>query len=243
MKEKLAITAICCLLLFSCKKENYEFTSAYLTDYAPNEVGHWVIYDVDSIRYNFIIPSTQQIDTIRFQVKEEITDTFYDNLGRIVQRITVSRRNTPSDAWNIDRIWYSYRSGTAYEKVENDLRFLKLVFPPVKDYTWKGNQYIPATDTSEDSYKNYANWIYKYAEVNVPLQLNNNSFDSTVTIAEVDEENLIDKKKSVEKYALHVGLVYKEWQLLNKQDVNAPWDNPYQANGFRIFMKVNSYKH
>ncbi|MFN8275978.1 MAG: hypothetical protein U0T84_00710 [Chitinophagales bacterium] len=230
------------LLLAACKKTNYEFASDYLLDYAPNNVGHYVVYDVDSIRYKFILPSTQLVDTIRYQLKEELTDTFYDNLGRMVQRLEVSRRSTSVDAWSLDRVWYSYRSGTVYEKVENDWRFIKLVFPPLNGVTWSGNSYLPANDTTEDAFKVFANWKYEYADVNTPGVINGLQFDSTLTVNEVNEENLIDKKKSVARYARQVGLIYKEWQLINKQDVTSTWDNPQQANGFRIFMRVNSYQ-
>ena len=240
MKKTFAVIVLL-LAMICCKKETDEFTIDYQVAYVPTATGHWVVYDVDSIRYNFIDPSTQQVDTIRYQQRETITDTFYDNLGRIAQRLELARRPNSSAAWVLDRVWYSVKTGTTYEKVENDLRFLKLVFPPYKDITWKGNQYIPASDTGNQAYKIYAGWNYKITEVNVPATFNGLLFDSTLTVTQVDEENLIDKKRSVEQFAKGVGLIYKEWILLNKQDVISPWSNPYKANGAKVFMRINSH--
>ncbi len=238
------VTLLAALLALAGCKQDMDNTilSDYLYDYAPVNKGHYVIYDVDSIVYNFVQPSIQNVDTIRYQVKELIADTFYDNLSRVSYRLELYRRPNSSVAFSdIDRVWYSYISKNTYERVEDDLRFIKLVFPPITGQTWSGNQYLPATDTTKDVYQAYAGWTYTYTSVNVPTTVNGQSFDSTLVVTGVNNENLVDKKLSRETYARHVGLIYKEWEKINKQDVTSSWDAPYKANGFRIRMRINSY--
>ena len=231
------------VVLASCNQDSADVKlSDYLYDYAPVNTGHYVIYDVDSISYNYVSPF-QNIDTVHYQIKELVQDTFYDNLGKMSYRLEIYKRADSNTVFAaIDpHAWYSYLSKNTYEKVEYDLRFIKLVFPPIAGTTWKGNQYLPASDTTSDIYQIYAGWDYSYTAINVPATMNGLHFDSTLVATGIDKSNLIDKKLSRETYARHVGLIYKEWEILNKQDVSSSWDAPNQVNGFRVRMKVNSY--
>lgn len=225
----------------SCKVDKYPDTLDYAYDYQPMEVGKYWIYDVDSIVYNFIVPSTQQIDTFHYQLLESITDTFYDNQNRLNYRLELSTRidtgnNTP---WTFWKVWYCYKSARTFERQEDDLRFMKLVFPIQSDIAWNGNIFIPVNDT--DDLKLYSGWNYKYSNFAKPSLINGQDFNETVEVDHVDEENLIDKRKSYELYAKGVGQIFRHLEKINKQDVNAPWDNPYRANGFRYIKRINSY--
>ncbi|MBS1618340.1 MAG: hypothetical protein JST76_07470 [Bacteroidetes bacterium] len=230
------------LALAGCKQDTDKMTlSPMLYDYAPQHVGHYLIYDVDSITYSYSDP-VQTVDTVHYQIQELISDSFYDNLGNVAYRIEVSKRyDTISSLSVVDRAWYSFRTRNTYEKVEDDLHFIKLVFPPVNGITWNGNSYLPASDTTSDIYQTYAGWTYTYSEVNSPKAINGLGFDSALVVTEVNEENLINKKLSRETYALHVGLMYKEWEVINKQDVSASWNTPNKATGFRIRWRLHAY--
>ena len=244
IKRVLLILMSASLLIMAGCKQDMDSTklSPYLYDYAPVNTGHYVVYDVDSIVFRFVNPDSQYVDTIHYQIKELVQDTFYDNLGKLSYRLEISKRYDTTQSLNVvDRAWYSYISRNTYEKNEDDLRFIKLVFPPIVGQTWKGNSYLPASDTTSDTYQIYANWTYAYTAVNQPLSINGQHFDSTLVVTEVDNENLIDRKLSRATYARHVGLIYKEWEILNKQDVASTWDNPYKANGFRIRQMIHSY--
>jgi hypothetical protein len=244
-KHFIALCAIAIALSITGCRDEKDTTqpAAALYDYAPSTKGHYVIYDVDSIVYKFLQPSTQLVDTHRYQVKELIQDTFYDNLGRLNARLELSRRLDSTQPFeDIWKVWNSYRSNLTYEKNEDDLRFTKLTFPPIAGSHWAGNQYLPASDTGATVYQVYAGWDYTYTTVNTPTTINGSRYDSTVSVSHVDKQNLIDRKLSREVYALHVGLVSKDFDVINKQDVTASWDAPYQANGFRIRMRIHSWK-
>jgi hypothetical protein len=159
----------------------------------------------------------------------------------VAYRIEVSYRPDSSAAWQLSKVWYANKYKNTYERVEDDLRFVKMTFPPVVGSHWAGNHYLPTSDTTSDIYKRYHGWDYKYTDVNAPKVIGRLNFDSTLTITEVDKQNAIDNTHSLASYALHVGLVYREWDLINKQDVASSWDNPNKANGFRIRMRVQSY--
>ncbi|MBK8657434.1 MAG: hypothetical protein IPN22_00765 [Bacteroidetes bacterium] len=63
------------------------------------------------------------------------------------------------------------------------------------------------------------------------------NFDSTLTVLQVDDEDLIEKTLRREVYAKNIGMVYQEWEYLTKQKVQLNWQNGPE-NGFRIRMKA-----
>ncbi len=222
------------LFIASCKDRSDTLEIDYMYDYAPVDSGHYVIYDVDSITYNFISPIYYR-DTARYQLKEEIGDTFYDNNNELNYELNLYRRANASSSWVFDRKWSVKRTVTTFQKNEGDLRFIKLVFFPQKNLSWGGNNYIPTTAP----YRVFLNWDYHYTEVNIPYSVNGLNFDSTLIVSEVDNENLIEKTLRKEVYAKGVGMIYQEWESLTK-NVGGNWnDDPRQ--GFRIRIKVKEY--
>jgi hypothetical protein len=238
----ISIVLVLSLFISSCKNSKYDDVLANKQyDYQPLAIGNYTIFDVDSTHYNFINPSTQQTDSFHFQQMEKITDTMYDNEGRLNYRFELFRRADPTATWRIWKVWYGLTTATTFERQEDDLRFAKLIFPPTVDVHWIGNKYVPATDSNV--FKLYLNWDYHYTVIGSPTTIGTNSFTECVFVSQVDEENLIDKKLGKEIYAKNVGLVYKEFLVINKQDVTSSWSNPYKANGDHVIMKVNSYGH
>jgi len=232
------ILGSCTAFLSSCKKDKYTDTLNYMYEYQPLAIGQYTIYDVDSVNYNYIDP-IQYTDTNHYQQMEKITDTMYDNENRINYRFELYRRTDSTSAWSIWKVWYGLTTKTNYERQEDDLRFAKLVFPPVVDKHWNGNLYIPSNDSN--IFKVYNKWDYHYTAVGGSATVNGKTFSETVSVSQVDEENLIDKRLSKEIYAKKVGLIYKEFAVINKQDIGSPWAYPFEAVGFRIVMQVNSY--
>ena len=89
--QKLVGLLLISVILFSCSKDGEPIQLKSASDYYPLKLGAWHVYDVDSISYNdFTTPVT--IDSISYQVKEELTDTFYDLEGSLSYEITRSKR-------------------------------------------------------------------------------------------------------------------------------------------------------
>lgn len=235
VKHKLSfclVSCVLCLTVFSCKDKKDNYTIDYLTEYAPLDSGHYVIYDVDSITYHYANPVYTR-DTARYQLKEEIGDTTYDNLNQLCYQLDLYRRADSNATWSFDRRWLVKRTPTAFEKTELDLKFVKLVFPPRYADSWNGNSYLPTTAP----YQLFQNWDYHYTEVNYPRIYGNFSFDSTLTVSEVNDSNLLEKVLRKEVYALHTGMIYQEWEHLEKGNVLRDWQTGPES-GFRIRMKI-----
>jgi len=222
------------LLVFvqSCSNKKDDFNLDYNYNYYPLTTGHYVTYNVDSISYRFNNPNYLR-DTVRFQLKEVVADTFYDNENELNYRLELFRRPDATAGWSIWKVWNVKQTTTTLQKNEDDIRFIKLVFPQTNGETWNGNIYVPNT-TIYDIFKN---WTYRYSNLHQPLSLNGFNFDSTLVVNQVDDENVIEKKLRKEIYAKNVGMIYQEWEGMKKQRVDKDWQEGPET-GFRIRMTI-----
>lgn len=184
----------------SCKKDaEVETDIGY--GYFPTEIGHWVIYEIDSTVYDDFEGDT---DIYRYQVKELLESEFIDNEGRIAVRVERYRRNfdsiLPYDSipWYLSRVWSFTRTNERAEKLEENVRYMRLIFPANDGKTWDGN----ALNT-------IGQWNYKYTEADQPFSIGAFAFDSTCLVEQKREINLINHRVYYERYAKNVGLVEK----------------------------------
>lgn len=214
------------------KKDTLDINYHY--SYYPLSLGHYVTYNVDSIQYSFTEnPDTYKRDTIRYQLKELVADTFYDNENELNYRLELYRRPDTLSSFSLWKVWYVKADLLNIQKIEDDIRFIKLTFPPKEGYEWNGNLYVPTTDP----YRVFRDWNYIYSDVHNSYSLGNLNFDSTLTVTQIDDEDLIEKTLRKEIFAKNVGLIYQEWEYLTKQKVQLNWQNGPE-NGFRIRMRA-----
>jgi hypothetical protein len=202
----LKVTPIIVIILFlsflSCKKEK-ELPLDMGFKYFPVNIGHRVIYDVDSISYNDF---TGHVDSFKFQIMEKVESVFSDNEGRETQRLERYKRLNDTSAWFIKDIWIENLTETTAEKVEENVRIVKLIFPPQENAKWDGNLYN--TNGVQD---------YLFKDVHSSYSMNNKMYDSTVSVIQKQEYTLISEKFEKEIYAAHIGLIYKKFVNLTKE--------------------------
>ena len=224
------------LFVVSCKKEknNSAFTLDYGYDYFPFEVGRYVIYDVDSVVFNSF---TDTIDTYKFQIKEYCESSFLDNEGRTSIRLERYKKNysntVPYDSmpWTLVDVWQTNRTVTTAEKVEENIRYVKMTFPAKMGNSWNGN----AQNTQEET-------NYSYADVDVSRTVGSSSFDSTLFVDQLKKENALEKKYYVETYAKHIGMIYKQVIDVRAKTINSkPIMERLDSGLVNYQMTINSY--
>lgn len=185
------------LLITGCKKDVATTTSNmnFGYTYFPNQVGLTRIYQVDSIFWDDF---NNTHDTVSYKLKEVIDSNYLDNQQRITQRISRYKLDSLGN-WIIYKVWASNRTITTAERVEDNNRYIKLVFPPKLTSKWNGNS--ENTLDEED---------YQITALNVHDNINTLSFDSTVTVLQIDDDNLVSRMYGVEKFAAGVGLYYRQ---------------------------------
>ena len=175
MIREISVLIITILFLGSCGDSVKEAidSSPSPSEYQPLKIGSWYIYDVDSIVYSGLIDQVT-VDTIQFQLKEEITDTFTDQAGNLNFRIERSKRFYNDSVayisldWQISDIWIITKKGQNIERVEENNRFISLINPVKNGTIWDGNVF---------NFKE--SWDYNYTKLGEPFE----DFGNTVTVA------------------------------------------------------------
>ncbi|MBP9883823.1 MAG: hypothetical protein KBF32_10490 [Chitinophagales bacterium] len=194
------------------------------TSYFPLSTGKFIIYEVDSIVMSDFFNTT---DTVHYQLMEAVDSAYTDAGGRQAFRIVRSRLDSLNGAWRIIDVWSANVTETTAEKVEENLRFIKLSFPVLLNKTWAGNSYI-----NTDSPLVYLDdWEYKYTDVNETFDTYAGTFDSVITVLQHEDINAIQTVFYQEKYAKQVGMIYKEEQNFETQPGSYP-------NGYILKMMI-----
>tara|TARA_B110000211_G_C14058581_1_gene544511 strand:+ start:716 stop:1426 length:711 start_codon:yes stop_codon:yes gene_type:complete len=232
--KKLLILSLITIFFTSCGDDVKQAVFATPSDYQPLKIGAWYVYDVDSITYNdFTTPVT--VDSFKFQLKEEITDTFTDQAGRLNFRLERSKRfyndSVVFDSlnWKVSDVWFITENGNDIERVEENNRFISLLDPVKNETTWDGN-----------AFNFMDNWDYTYLKFEEPFD----TYGNTVTVNQIFEDKLVIIYQLYEEvYAKDIGLVNRiriDVESQNLTDPSIPVLNRIEK-GSQYFQKLNDY--
>ncbi|MFT5602164.1 MAG: hypothetical protein ACI9N1_002416 [Flavobacteriales bacterium] len=187
---------------WSCRKtEQYVPANMYYS-YYPTEVNSWIEYEAEEVFH-----TSFGSDTIRYFLKEIITEDFTDNQGRNTQRIERFWKDSLSGNYSLKDVWYSNVTNTTAEKVEENIRFTKLIFPISDSKSWDGN----ALNT-------IGTWEYELDSIHTEKTINSLYFDSTITVLQIDNINPFQYQVASETYANHVGLIQKDYINIDNEE-------------------------
>ncbi|MCO5233994.1 MAG: hypothetical protein LC105_02815 [Chitinophagales bacterium] len=221
-------------IITACKKDTDKTVIDLKTDYFVDDVGSFIVYQVDSVLYNDFTGEVTSKSTV---VKEKVVEEFKDDMNRLAKRWEKYTFDSTDKVWKAFRSYYTVRQNQSIERVEENLRFISIVFPPKKDLTWKGNRFINAVDNN----KYLSDWTYLFTTVDVPTTVLKNNFDLTATILLRDKETAIERVFAKEIYARGVGLIYKEWWHLETQNISdLPWVDKAE-NGYIVKWQALDY--
>ncbi|MBK8556584.1 MAG: hypothetical protein IPL65_12815 [Lewinellaceae bacterium] len=188
--------------------------------YFPLAIGQYAVYQIDSMVYDPISDLAAIVDTSTTYLKEEITDTLRDNTGALLYKVERFERKDANTPWVLKNIWTAQRSTYQAIRTEDNLRFLKLVFPLDRRTDWNGNIWIDDAleiEIAGERIRPFTNWHYEVDTIDMPGIVGAFAFDSLLTITEADDVNLIERRLSRAKYARNVGLVWREQWILDSR--------------------------
>ena len=227
LKSGICLSLLATLSFFSCNKVD-KYPSDELSEYMNLQVGKFIRYKLDSMRFVFF----GQKDTIvSYQAKDVVEAAITDNLGRPSWRIVRYLRDSASKSeadWTPSMTYMITPTREVVEVIENNQRFQKLKLPITNGFSWKGNSHI---DTYNDVDMRFLDgWDYTYEDVGgIFTDSGTTAIPNTITVNQVDIEGnignptapIIQKVFSQEVYAKNVGLVYKN---LIKWEYQASFD-------------------
>ncbi len=191
------IAAFFTLALLSCKKYADPSSEDLGYSYFPISDGDYSIFSVSD---------TTILDSITFatsdySIKEEIHSPITVN-DEVRYQVYVYY-STNGGAWNSypDSVWTEFNTNGKIIRVQNNVRFVKLVFPFAVGKSWDGNISDPTNDP-----QNY----YVMKDIYRSFSHNGLYFPKTVTVVQANDSSAIGQYKSMEVYANDNGLVYKE---------------------------------
>lgn len=193
MKKTWTIILSILLLTFSCKVESIDPSTVELGyEYFPLEIGKSWTYKIHQEKFTLL----NKIDTVFYQ-KEEIVDTVRDG-DELSYHLHIFRKANLTDTWTLDSVW-SQKITTKYAiRVENNKRFLKLVFPLEKEQKWDEN-------LLNISNENIGELLF----VNESVQVNDTLlYENALKVQYEEEESFISSKQHFECYQKNIGLTY-----------------------------------
>jgi len=243
-----AVTLLILITTISCKRTLYHHPDTPPSSYyMPLKVGKYAIYKLDSINFYHY----GQLDTVtQYLAKDSVESFFLSNQGDtswiVVRYLSPVIGDT---VWTPNESNIVTPSAHSVELSENNLRYVKLAFPIQENFTWNGNSYIADApyqglfDFTAPKNLNLDDWTYTYQHVNQPFTIGGTTYDSTVTILQVDDSAnvpiLIDTSFASrtywsETYAKNVGLIYRNTAIWEYQP---PPPNSSQV-GYKLGFKL-----
>lgn len=234
MQKLIYILLLCLAVIFfhSCATEYGEANEEFLElDFAPLSIGKYLVYEVDSTIFDN--QGNTVTETSSF-VREEMVETFIDEVGDTVYRVERLWRQNDLEDWSLTNVWSVKMQNRSLVRSEDNLRFVKLVFPPDTGRKWDGNQFVDkdlVINVFGEPLDLFLYWDDNYEILSRTAEsVNGMNFDDVLTIKQAEEETLVERRFSQEQYAKGVGLVSKQLEVLDIEcsdcpSQTTPWEN------------------
>ncbi|MDF3077401.1 MAG: hypothetical protein K0S09_1290 [Sphingobacteriaceae bacterium] len=218
--KPLCYTFLTLTALISCKgKHEVAEPIGLHQSYFPLKLNSRITYQVDSTVYN----DFSNISTLySFELKDTAVSAI-NEFGR--EGILINRyKRASGQAWAYQKSFSRALTDQRAEEFIDNVRYVRFTFPPAPGKTWNGN-----------TYNNLGEQPYKFVDVDVSQTINGIALDSTASVQEINETNLIREDYSLATYAKNIGLVKREVRALDK-DISSG----KIKRGFKYLMQIKS---
>ncbi len=230
------------IFCISCEDEIDNAVEVEGKEYFPLIPGKYVSYRSDSM---IVKDGGIEIEIVTSYIKEEVGEQLMNEQGDTSYKIYRYIKDKLEDEWELSDVWTAAVNDLNATKTEENLTFIKLVFPPRLNKRWDGNVFF---DTQQDQtigdepIRIYDNWDYRIVGTGEQIEFNGMEFQNTVLIEQVDYETAISLRKSFERYAPNVGLIYKEQEIFDTQngDGTVEWLDRAEA-GYKHTLQIIDY--
>lgn len=206
------------MVLFSCTEADVVVVSDG-RDYFPLEVGRLLEYRIDSIIFDDIQGGNVQ-DTFSGFIRERITGKFEGLTGDTAYIIERSFRHEEMDEWVVTNIYSESTDDSHAFRQEGNLSLVKMQFPLRDITTWNPTAFIDPTievEVGTELIEMYSNWAGLVLKLDASEILGAFSFDKVLTCQLADDDNDIERRFVMEKYAKGIGLILRVDSILDSR--------------------------
>ncbi|MCS6967558.1 MAG: hypothetical protein NZM39_03165 [Bernardetiaceae bacterium] len=164
------------------------------TQYFPLEKGRYISYNVKQINYRL----NQRPEITTFQLKEVVSEKYLTPAGDEAWRLVRYRRPNGRQNWEIINVWTVRKTATFAMRTEENIPYLRLVFPVRVGKTWDGNLYNTLSREN-----------YRITDIGTRHIFDSKPYENTLTVLHRNDSTLVGKDKRFEIYAPGVGLIYR----------------------------------
>lgn len=218
MKYFIPLILLSALFAQSCKKNVVETPKDLSSDYHAMKTGDWWLYQMDSIKFYGTGASP---DTFKYQVRHRITDDQTSADGNTSFSIEIEHRKDTNYQWQFARA-YSVRIDEL-EVIRKDFDIDELVLskPFSVNKVWDGNQFNAQPRST-----------FYISSLHIPQEVNGINYDSTVTILQEEQINLVNSYQGKEVYAKGVGMILREKEYLSNLT------DPNKVTGYKYILSL-----
>jgi hypothetical protein len=227
------LSALFIISLYSCKED--EIVEPDQTDelsFFPLYTGYWIEYKADSIVHR---DSDDQngVDTAinyyHFLIREVVDSSYIDAEGRKSFVIIRYKRDFDTVPWVLSNVWTANIDPYSVQRVEDNIRFIRLKFPISSSTFWNGNalNFFPAEE-------------YSYSNLYSSKRYDDLDFDSTITVIQNDFVSNINRIIKNETYGAGTGLLFKQVDSVRTLNVGG---STIILNGFEYKQQITGYKY
>jgi hypothetical protein len=236
------LMVICAGFLYGCSETEELGDAEAGKTYFPLGIGEYRVYNVHYEEY-------LQGDTINsqnYQLRERV-DTIFTNLaGQLTYKMIRSKRTNPGETWIDDSVITVTLANNQLIRQSGNLSLVKMVFPVKESQYWSPNVYNNLDfDTLANGSVAPKPLRSHYTAVGQPFAIGNTSYPKSVKVVVNDEETFINVDKRDEVYAENIGLVFKNYNIINyctQQPCGGIPDNfNFILTGYKLVETLDSY--
>lgn len=235
--------SILIISIFSCGENEIENPddSIFGYEYFPLGLGYEWIYAVDSVLINQA--GTNNVISSSF-IKEELIEIIKDTEDNKEFQLQRSYKKDSISQWKITDIWVIQADHSRAIRTEENLSFVKLVFPAVDGTKWDGHVFFDDDKDFPVAAENitvYKDWEYQINEIESKT-VGGTLYSEVLDVLHIDDVTFISKRFSTESYAKGIGLIERKMEIFDTQNGNTslPWVERAEK-GFQLTQTLVSF--
>lgn len=239
----LFIVAIAAIFFSSCGDDVTLMSPPFDTgsNYQPLEEGRFWTYRVDSTT---VTTGGAMVSQSTSFLRETLISSFLGANGDttfVIERSFANQQEGPffsTDRWTIEK------SDENLIRVEENLPFIKMVFPVREGSTWAGNQFDESIQipVAQQLVTIYRDWEYRVLATDATTEVDGVTYEDVLEIQQAEFETALELRRSKEQYVRDIGLVRREMEIYDTQCIDPacqqqPWLDKAEA-GFRLVQTL-----